>query len=103
MCITEASICVILAFLLCNFSENFGTFVLLFVFTHVGKVEEVFLPPFVGFFVDVVDGSSQFGDVFGCISKRSLFIDRDRKLLRVVYNMSNWKSPSESGFQLAPY
>ena len=53
--------------------------------------------------MDVVDGSLQFGDGFGGISKCGMLMDRDRKLCRAVYDMSNWKSLSESGFQLAPY
>ena len=94
-CITKASIGIILALLLCHFSENFGAFVLFFVFTHVSKIQDALLPALEGFFVDVVDGLSQFGDGFGGFSKCGAFIDWNRKLLRTVDNVSDRKAPSE--------
>ena len=77
-CITEAGILgVISALLLRHFSENLGLFVLFFVFTDVSKIQDVLLSALEGFFVDVVDGSSQFGDGVGCISKRGARSDGD--------------------------
>ena len=102
-CITKVGIGVISALLLCHFLENLGCFVLFFVFTDVSKVEDVLLSALEGFFVDVVDGSLQFGDGAGGGSKRGARSDGDSKLLHTVNNTSNRKAPSESGFQLAPY
>ena len=86
-CITKASIGVISTLLLCHFSENFGAFILFFVFTYVSKIQDELSPALERFFVDVVDGLAQFGDGFGGISKRGAFIDRDRKLCRAVNDM----------------
>ena len=76
-CITKAGIGIILALLLCHFLENLGSFVLFFVFTDVSKIQDVLLSALEGFFVDVVDGLSQFGDGCGGGSERGARSDGD--------------------------
>ena len=97
-CITDAA-----WFLLCHFSENLGSLVIAFVLTDVCKIQDVLLSALEGLFVDVRNGSPQFGDSVVSVGKSGACCDRERKLLIKVNNMSNGKALLEPRLQLAPH